>query len=165
MLSDERKPTPRPSARVVLLDEAGRILLLRGVDPKVDAPSLWITPGGAPEDGENYEQAALRELSEETGLTGVDLGPWIWARRHVWRWGEQWFDSIERYFLVRTSTFTASKAGLAPHELDVITDYRWWTVAEIDAAHDQIFVPRRLGELLRDLLETGPPAEPIDAGV
>jgi hypothetical protein len=46
-----------------------------------------------------------------------------------------------------------------------VTDFRWWKLDEIEAAHDVEFAPRRLGALLRDLVDRGPPGAPIDAGV
>jgi hypothetical protein len=46
-----------------------------------------------------------------------------------------------------------------------VTDLRWWGLDEIDAARDVDFAPRRLGALLRDLVDRGPPSAPIDAGV
>jgi hypothetical protein len=45
-----------------------------------------------------------------------------------------------------------------------VTAQRWWTRDELDAA-TALFSPRRLPSLLRELLEHGPPAEPIDVGV
>ena len=57
-------PVPRPAARVLLLDAKDRCLLFSWKPPNV-----WITPGGGLEPGDTYEQAALRELLEETGLS------------------------------------------------------------------------------------------------
>ena len=45
-----------------------------------------------------------------------------------------------------------------------MTDVRWWTREEIDA-YDGVFSPRRFKDLLRELDEHGPPAEPVDVGV
>jgi ADP-ribose pyrophosphatase YjhB (NUDIX family) len=59
---------PVPAACVVLPDDHQRILLVkRRVAPK---QGMWCLPGGFIESGETPEQAALRELQEETGLTG-----------------------------------------------------------------------------------------------
>jgi len=59
---------PIPAACIIVTDEAGRLLLVkRSVEPQ---KGLWCLPGGFMELGETPEQAALRELQEETGLTG-----------------------------------------------------------------------------------------------
>ncbi len=59
---------PVPAACVVLIDDLNRLLLVkRGVAPK---QGMWCLPGGFVECGETPEQAAVRELIEETGLTG-----------------------------------------------------------------------------------------------
>jgi ADP-ribose pyrophosphatase YjhB (NUDIX family) len=51
----------------VIKDEAGRLLLiLRGHEP---GKGLWSIPGGRIELGETDEQAVVREVREETGLT------------------------------------------------------------------------------------------------
>lgn len=53
---------------LLLQDEAGRVLLQQRGDD-----GLWGTPGGGPEPGETFLEAARRELLEETGLTCPDL--------------------------------------------------------------------------------------------
>ena len=47
---------------------------------------------------------------------------------------------------------------------ELVVDVRWWTQAELDTATETL-VPERLAQLLRDLNENGPPAEPFDVGV
>jgi 8-oxo-dGTP pyrophosphatase MutT (NUDIX family) len=55
-------------ALVLLVDSAGAVFLqLRDRDARAE-PGQWGLPGGHVEDGESYEQAARRELAEETGL-------------------------------------------------------------------------------------------------
>jgi len=59
---------PVPATCLVLTDADDRLLLVkRSVDPK---KGFWCLPGGFMELGETPEKAALRELEEETGLTG-----------------------------------------------------------------------------------------------
>lgn len=53
----------------IVLDEEGRILLVRRANPP--SRGLWSIPGGRVEPGESDEQAVVRELAEETGLVGV----------------------------------------------------------------------------------------------
>jgi 8-oxo-dGTP diphosphatase len=64
-------PRHRAGVAVVVLDGAGRILMLRHVFHPL-AP--WGLPGGWLGRGESPAEGALRELREETGLTAV-LGP------------------------------------------------------------------------------------------
>jgi 8-oxo-dGTP pyrophosphatase MutT (NUDIX family) len=55
-------------ALFILVDGEGRLLLqLRGHGPGVRRPGVWAVPGGSIEDGESAEEAALREVREETG--------------------------------------------------------------------------------------------------
>ena len=54
---------PPNSVQVVLWDAQGRVLLQKREDFR-----LWSLPGGGIEPGETPEDAALREVREETGL-------------------------------------------------------------------------------------------------
>ena len=59
---------PIPATCLVVVDNRNRVLLVkRSVEPK---KGFWCLPGGFMELGETPEQSALRELKEETGLSG-----------------------------------------------------------------------------------------------
>ncbi len=108
----------RTAARVVLVDDAERVLLLSGTDPQVDS-RWWITPGGGIESGEDLPTAALRELAEETGLRlGSDdlVGP-IWRRTARFMFTGIEYEQTEFYFAAQapraapTSGYATGDAG------------------------------------------------------
>jgi 8-oxo-dGTP diphosphatase len=76
----------RVAAYAVCQDDAGRILLARLTYPEIKA-GYWTLPGGGLDFGEMPVDAVLRELTEETGLTGTVLSLAAvesWVRRgHV----------------------------------------------------------------------------------
>ena len=54
---------------VFLVDPAGRILMQHRDANAHVSPNQWAMPGGKIEDGETPEEAARREVLEETGIT------------------------------------------------------------------------------------------------
>jgi len=153
----------RPAARAVVIDPDDRILLVRFEFP---GRTLWATPGGGIEPGESAEDAIRRELEEETGLTQVEVGPPLWTRLHIIPFiGGNWDGQREQYYLVRTPSFEP-RPRLSWEQLNAeyVFGLRWWTPDELDET-DELFAPRRLPELVRSLLQDGPPAEPVDVGV
>jgi 8-oxo-dGTP pyrophosphatase MutT (NUDIX family) len=155
----------RPTARVVVLDPAGRVLLLgaRLVDPALPPGDVlfWYTPGGGVEDGESLRVAAVRELAEEIGLVvePADLEGPVWLRRHLGAFAGQDIDSRETFFVLRGVVHDVDPAGRT--ELEVLGEepHRWWTAAEV-AASGETFAPADLAERLPELLRgpwTGPP--------
>ncbi|MFF2010809.1 NUDIX hydrolase [Streptomyces sp. NPDC058195] len=150
----------RKVSRVVLLDPEDRILLLHGFEPGDPRRSWWFTPGGGLEGDETREQAALRELAEETGITGADLGPVLWRRMCSFPFDGRRWEQDEWYFLARTArteTDTSGQTGLERRSVDGL---RWWTSAELSAARETVY-PTRLAGLLRTLLDEGPPRTPL----
>ena len=153
----------RLGARAVVLDPDDRVLLVRFEFPQT---TLWAMPGGGVDPGETHEQAIARELAEEAGLERVVLGPWIWTREHVFPFLDgEWDGQVERFVLVRTQRFEPTPR-FTPEQLasEFVTAVRWWTQEEL-AASDELFAPRRLPELIAELLRDGPPAAPVDVGV
>ena len=138
----------RPAARILLLDDAGRILLFRFTPH--DQPPLWATPGGALDPGETFEAAAARELREETGLA-LDCGAQV-ARRHaefVTLHGQP-VVADERYFLVRSPGRPIDPSGQSEHERGVMREWRWFEPAELADWPKAIF-PEDLTEMLAAL--------------
>ena len=154
----------RPAARLIVIAPDDRVLLFKWTHELLRSPSgsVWITPGGGLERDETYEQAAVRELREETGIT-APLGHCVWTRRHVFPWRVAPIDQRERFFVVRVPDTTFSRDEWTVSELMHQSDARWWAVDEI-AASDEWFAPRRLALLLPAVLRGDSGDAPIDAG-
>ncbi len=156
------KPILRQSGRVVLIDERDRVLLFLWDDERLDVRRLWITPGGGLHPGESFEQAARRELWEETGID-AEPGPCVWERHNLFRFGEHWIEARERYFVLRVPVADVRNDGWTAHERAAFLDHRLWSLDQIMSS-SELFVPRRLGELLPPLLRGEYPATPIAIG-
>ncbi|MFF4368822.1 NUDIX hydrolase [Streptomyces sp. NPDC001594] len=150
----------RKVSRVILLDPEDRILLLHGFEPDDPSDTWWFTPGGGLEGDETREQAALRELAEETGITEVELGPVLWHRSCSFPFDGRRWDQDEWYFLARTAQTGIAPTGLTELERRSVTGARWWTSEELLAARETVY-PTKLAGLLRMLLDDGPPDAPV----
>ncbi|MGW6936192.1 NUDIX hydrolase [Lentzea sp. NPDC054927] len=146
--------TPRPSARVVLTDTAGRVLLFQGFDPARPQELFWFTVGGGVEDGEELRDTAVREAFEETGvkLAPEQLTGPIWRRRAVFSFDGQTFDAEEWFFHASVDGLEVDTSGFNDVEEHSISAYRWWTAAELESTEDTVY-PVQLAELLPTLGE------------
>ena len=152
----------RPAVRALVVDPADRVLLVRFEWPD---KTVWAPPGGGIEPGETDEHALIRELAEESGLRGFMLGPCVWTRAHWFTDMAGWGGQEERIYLVRTEAFEPAPEWTAEElATEGIAGQRWFAQSELQEP-GLVFAPRRLPELLADLLDHGLPAEPIDVGV
>ena len=139
----------RPSSRLLIVDEEGRLLLFWF---RYEERSFWATPGGALEPGESFKQAAARELHEETGLT-EPVGDEVWRRntRFVGPDGAP-IEAEEAYFLIRTRQKNVDFSRWTPDETDMIQKTAWLHANEIAALDDPVF-PETISHVLAEVLD------------
>ncbi len=153
----------RRAARVLLIDSDDCILLFDVIDA-YDGRRFWLTPGGGVRDDETFEQAARRELFEETGVD-AEPGACVWTRSHVFPARAGMTEAREQFYVVRCQPLEPDRTNWEPAEAGDLARHRWWSMAEIAAAAGEVFVPRRMAELLPPIVAGQLPAEPIDCGV
>src|SRR5579872_909017 len=152
----------RLTARVLLLDPDGRILLMKGRLPgRPDGPAFWYSIGGGVEVGETLAQAAAREIVEESGLNDAALGPTVWRDEVILRDIDGEKRLFKQYYVVaRTAGGDPSREGWLPHEWQLTDDMRWWTLGELLLTPETVY-PIGMATLLADVLAGRIAPEPL----
>jgi len=70
------RSAPIDVAVCIVQDADGRLLMAERTPRQLSA-GYWELPGGKVDPGESPQQAAVRELAEEVGITALEVRPWI----------------------------------------------------------------------------------------
>ena len=149
----------RLTARILVLNELDRVLMQEFQES--DGRRFWVTPGGGLEPGESFEQAAVRELLEETGLKLERVGNPIWERRKTLVLSDERVRFDERHFLVRVSGFELSGENPDELEREMILRHRWWSLEELKSSSQTIY-PENLAHYLEPILRGEIPTVTVD---
>ncbi|MFC1845723.1 NUDIX domain-containing protein [Candidatus Dependentiae bacterium] len=159
----------RNSVKILLLNDNNELLLLHVDDPQTTSVDgtyhgpFWHPIGGGIESGETIQEAAIREIYEETGLKKeeVTLGPVVWC-------GE--FDLVlagtltrinMQFMVAKTKKEDVHISGLIGREKDVAKKVEWLTLEKIKNC-SQVIYPVVLLDYLPGILAGNYPEEPIE---
>lgn len=105
---------PVPAGGGVVFNMEGEFLVIK-------RNGVWDLPKGKMEDGEDFETTALREVEEETGLTGLESTGLLLSTFHT-------YPLKKKLILKETQWFEMRWKGSGSPVLQAeegITDYRW----------------------------------------
>lgn len=153
----------RNASRVILLNGDDQVFLINAIDPNDSTkPAWWEIPGGGIDPGETSAECAARELWEEGGFTEVEVGPVVFTQYVEFSFGGIDFEQDEVIHVARTAeTEINTPQGLEYLEALAFQGARWWTLEEVEQATEP-FLPPRLPELLRSVVEGTYSVPPLD---
>ncbi|MGY0461124.1 NUDIX domain-containing protein [Kitasatospora sp. cg17-2] len=138
--NDPNAPEPNslvPAASVVVVDDAGRVLLQRRTDN-----GMWALPGGAMEIGESIAGCGVRETWEETGIdieiTGI-VGTYT-DPRHVFAYDD---GEVRQEFSI---CLLGRPLGGELRVSDESHEVAWFSPAETDGLSMVSNIRRRLAD-------------------
>ena len=95
-----------------------------------DPYKKWGLPKGHREDGEALWETALREVSEETGLSDLELGPELVTIDWTFHAQDERIHKFATFFLM-----FSQQGDPVPEENEGITDAEW---VRLETAHERI---------------------------
>src|SRR5689334_6550170 len=138
----------RSVARVIVLDARDFVLMVRYHEYRGNRSGwFWATPGGQIETGESAQDAAIRELREETGLP-AKLHRKLWEKHFTFELPQGFVNQHEEYFLVRLLEVAPRVQNSSS---EAICEHRWWPLEDLQSTTETIY-PEGLASDLRLLL-------------
>lgn len=158
----------KKSVKVLLLNEDNELLLMSAIDPTITSIEgkshgrFWFPIGGTIEKNETVEEAAMREIYEETGLSKekIELGPIVWFGEFEFILRGVLTRQKETYIVARTKQKEVSLTALDEWEKKCVQKIKWFSLDSIKNCKEIIF-PILLSEYLPDILARKYPEKPI----
>lgn len=159
----------KTTVRILLINNNHELLMMRVVDPSTTRldrkprPAFWCTIGGKIEQGETLEQAAYRELFEETGLhaSDVELGPIVWYGVHQMIISGVHMELDEKFIIMHLkSNKELNQDNFTQTEKNVVTNLQWLDLNAILSHHEPIF-PAIFKTHLADVVAGRYPKQPL----
>ncbi len=95
----------------------------------------WDLPKGHVEEDESFYKAALREVSEETGIPNPEMGDEIMYMHHMFFEKNKWYVKRVLWY----EMFCSSDTLLIPQAEEKITDIRWFNAQATDEVFQNSF--------------------------
>ncbi len=126
------------------IDAAGGVVKnLKGEYLFIYRRGKWDLPKGKVDSGESYQQAAIREVEEETGLSGLNLEKRLMSTHHTYPYKKgtalkkiYWFDMLYE-----------GNGTPVPQEIEQIEEVRWFRPEEFEIPFSNTY------ELVKDLFK------------
>lgn len=158
----------RPAVRVLLINN-NKLLLMCVEDFDIHAPGakknkrFWCTIGGGIEGSESVQDAALREIYEETGIApeAVELGPVVWKSEIDLMLKGILTRLAEQFIVAKTQQKDVALHKLTSDEQEVVKKLEWFSLEQIKNSQEIIF-PVLLATHLPTILTGNYPKQPVD---
>lgn len=156
----------RPCVGIMLINQDGKVWL----GERIDTPNAWQMPQGGIDEGETPDQAALRELEEETGLKPKDVSildmtsDWLHYDlpddRIPLFWGGRYRGQKQIWFLIRLHSWDNAINIETKHP--EFSDWQWFDMNDV-ADHAVPFkraVYKQVVEQFKGIYNTKSPHHP-----